>query len=137
MSIEKEKVKVETKERTLRIKVKVTMTIEGKVAFKHSDMAQAVGTCVVSSFTERVLHPDKPGLIPTVPVRHCRPSLLCLSVVPFLSAGQRCFVRNCSIYGAEVTDAQNFEHLCQGALYVILSKLLLGVSPRSGLFAPE
>ena len=43
----------------------MTPTIEGKSAF-NDYMAQTVATCVVSSFTERALHPDKPALIPTV-----------------------------------------------------------------------
>lgn len=40
--------------------------IEGKIRYKSFNLPQAVGTCVVSSFTEKTNHPDKSPLIPTV-----------------------------------------------------------------------
>ena len=44
----------------------MTTTIEGKIAFSDSNLPQAVATCVISSFTENSLHPDKLALVPTI-----------------------------------------------------------------------
>ena len=33
---------------------------------KDANLHQAVGTCILSSFTERVLHPDLKALVPTI-----------------------------------------------------------------------
>ena len=33
--------------------------VEGKVSYKDANLAQAVGTCVVASFTAKARHPDK------------------------------------------------------------------------------
>ena len=41
----------------------MTTTIKGNIAF---NLPQAVATCVISSFTENALHPDKPALVPTI-----------------------------------------------------------------------
>ena len=40
--------------------------IEGKIQYIASNLPQAVATCVVSSFTEKSIHPDKSPLIPTI-----------------------------------------------------------------------
>ena len=43
-----------------------TTTIEAKRVLKKKNLSQAVGTCVVSSFIERNLHPDKQTAVPTI-----------------------------------------------------------------------
>lgn len=43
-----------------------TTTVEAKVMTKDANLHQAVGTCVVSSFTEKSLHPDLNALVPTI-----------------------------------------------------------------------
>ena len=43
-----------------------TTTVEAKVMTKDANLHQAVGTCVVSSFTETSLHPDLKALVPTI-----------------------------------------------------------------------
>ena len=43
-----------------------TTTVEAKVMTKDANLHQAVGTCVVSSFTETSLHPNLNTLVPTI-----------------------------------------------------------------------
>ena len=43
-----------------------TTTLEAKVMAKDANLHQAVGTCVVSSFMEKTLHPDMTALVPTI-----------------------------------------------------------------------
>ena len=43
-----------------------TTTIEGKVKAREANVQQAIGTCVVSSFTEKALHPTQQALVPTL-----------------------------------------------------------------------
>ena len=43
-----------------------TTTLEAKFSIRWSHLAQVVGTCVVASFTERNLHPEKRALVPTI-----------------------------------------------------------------------
>ena len=43
-----------------------TTTIEARRVLKKKNLSQAVGTCVVSSFIERNLHPDKQTAVPTI-----------------------------------------------------------------------
>ena len=43
-----------------------TSTVEAKLNFSSVNLAQVVATCVVSSFTENKLHPDKQSLVPTI-----------------------------------------------------------------------
>ena len=43
-----------------------TTTIEGKVLAKEVNLHQAIGTCVVSSFTEKSLHPEQQACVPTI-----------------------------------------------------------------------
>jgi hypothetical protein len=43
-----------------------TTTIEGKVHLRDANLQQAVGTCVISSFTEKSLHPNKQAMVPTI-----------------------------------------------------------------------
>ena len=40
--------------------------VEGKVLTTEANMAQAVGTCVVASFTAKARHPEQKALVPTV-----------------------------------------------------------------------
>ena len=40
-----------------------TTTLEAKVMAKDANLHQAVGTCVISSFTEKTLHPDMTALV--------------------------------------------------------------------------
>ena len=44
----------------------MTTTIEGKVISKDANLPQLVATCVVSSFTEKSLHPKKSAMVPTI-----------------------------------------------------------------------
>ena len=44
----------------------MTTTIEGKIKFKYSNLPRTIGTCVVSSFTEKSCHPDLPAIVPTI-----------------------------------------------------------------------
>lgn len=44
----------------------MTTTIEGKIMYNDSNLSQLIATCVVSSFTEKSLHPDKLPIIPTI-----------------------------------------------------------------------
>ena len=44
----------------------VTSLIEGKVSFNDFHLQQAVAINVVSSFTEKSCHPDKPTSVPTI-----------------------------------------------------------------------
>ena len=41
-------------------------TVEAKVMTKDANLHQAVGTCVVSSFTKKSLHPGLKALVPTI-----------------------------------------------------------------------
>ena len=43
-----------------------TSTVEAKLKISKGNLGQAVATCVVSSFTENKLHPDKHALVPTI-----------------------------------------------------------------------
>ena len=43
-----------------------TTTVETKVKNKEANLHQAIGTCVVSSFTEKALHPNIKALVPTI-----------------------------------------------------------------------
>jgi len=43
-----------------------TTTFEEKLRYKDANMLQAIGTCVVSSFTEKSLNPDLQALVPTI-----------------------------------------------------------------------
>ena len=43
-----------------------TSTVEVKLKFSTENLGQVVATCVVSSFTETKLHPDKQALVPTI-----------------------------------------------------------------------
>ena len=43
-----------------------TTTVETKVMTKDANLHQAVGTCVISSFTEKSVHPDQKALVPTI-----------------------------------------------------------------------
>ena len=40
--------------------------VEGKVLSKEANLPQAVGTCVVASFTAKTRHPEHKALVPTV-----------------------------------------------------------------------
>ena len=40
--------------------------VEGKVMSKEANLPQAVGTCVVASFTAKARHPEQSALVPTV-----------------------------------------------------------------------
>ena len=40
--------------------------IEVKITYMSSFLPQTIATCVVSSFTERNLHPRKPSIVPTI-----------------------------------------------------------------------
>ena len=44
----------------------MTSLIEGKVSFNDFHLRQAVAVNVVSSFTEKSCHPDKPASVPTI-----------------------------------------------------------------------
>ena len=44
----------------------MTSLIEGKVSFNDFHLRQAVAINVVSSFTEKSCHPDKPASVPTI-----------------------------------------------------------------------
>lgn len=43
-----------------------TTTVETKVHSNDTNLHQAIGTCVVSSFTEKALHPNSKALVPTI-----------------------------------------------------------------------
>ena len=43
-----------------------TTCIETKIKAKDANLHQAIGTCVVASFTEKKLHPNMTALVPTV-----------------------------------------------------------------------
>lgn len=43
-----------------------TSNIEAKILYNTANLPQVISTCVVSSFTEAKLHPDKQPLVPTV-----------------------------------------------------------------------
>lgn len=43
-----------------------TTCIETKIMAKDANLHQAIGTCVVASFTEKTLHPNMTALVPTV-----------------------------------------------------------------------
>ena len=43
-----------------------TTTIEAKRKFLPSNLPQVISTCVVSSFTEKCLHPELPAVVPTL-----------------------------------------------------------------------
>ena len=43
-----------------------TTTIEAKRKFLPSNLLQVISTCVVSSFTEKCLHPELPAVVPTL-----------------------------------------------------------------------
>ena len=43
-----------------------TTTVETKTMSKDAHLHQAIGTCVVSSFTEKALHPNSKALVPTI-----------------------------------------------------------------------
>ena len=43
-----------------------TSTIEAKRRFSSSNLPQMIATCIVSSFTEKGLHPDLPAVVPTI-----------------------------------------------------------------------
>ena len=44
----------------------MTTTIEGKIVYSDANLPQLVSTNVISSFTEKSLHPKKPALVPTI-----------------------------------------------------------------------
>ena len=69
-----------------------TANIEGKVTAK--DLAQVVGTCVISSFTEKSVHPEQSPLVPSflvdkdkfrVVLYNCEKDLLLISDLKLLS----------------------------------------------------
>ena len=40
--------------------------VEGKVLSTEANLPQAIGTCVVASFTAKARHPEQKALVPTV-----------------------------------------------------------------------
>lgn len=48
------------------VEATLTTNIEAKIIYSLANLPQVITTCVVSSFTEKQLHPDKQGLIPTI-----------------------------------------------------------------------
>ena len=46
--------------------VQSSTAVEGKVLSKEANLPQAVGTCVVASFTAKARHPEHKALVPTV-----------------------------------------------------------------------
>ena len=46
--------------------VKSSTAVEGKVLSKEKNLSQAVGTCVVASFTAKRCHPQYKALVPTL-----------------------------------------------------------------------
>lgn len=43
-----------------------TSLFEAKLKFKDANLSQAIGTCVVSSFTEKACHPAMKAMVPTI-----------------------------------------------------------------------
>ena len=43
-----------------------TATTEGNINIRDANLHQAIGTCVISSFTEKSLHPNKQAMVPTI-----------------------------------------------------------------------
>ena len=71
-----------------------TANIEGKVTAKDASLAQVVGTCVISSFTEKSVHPEQSPLVPRflvdkdkfrVVLYNCEKDLLLISDPKLLS----------------------------------------------------
>ena len=71
-----------------------TANIEGKVTAKDANLAQVVGTCVISSFTEKSVHPEQSPLVPSflvdkdkfrVVLYNCEKDLLLISDQKLLS----------------------------------------------------
>lgn len=62
--------------------------VEGKMVFREANLMQAIGICVVSSFTTKSRHPDKPAIVPTILIDqnkflvilyHCEKDVLMIS----------------------------------------------------------
>ncbi len=75
-----------------------TITVEAKLKFSAENLGQVVSTCVVSSFTENKLHPDKQALVPTILIDlnqfrvclyDCRLDVLLISTPKLLSTKNR------------------------------------------------
>ena len=49
-----------------------TTTVETKLMSKDANLHQAIGTCVVSSFTEKALHSNIKALVPTLLIDQCQ-----------------------------------------------------------------
>lgn len=76
----------------------MTTTIEGKILSSDANLPQVISTGVVSSFTEKSIHPDQPALVPTILIdekvfRVClydsKKDVLLISVPKFLATKGR------------------------------------------------